>query len=246
MTASPKLKAWLDAGLGFIYPEVCQICSGERAGAAEGFVCALCWQKVRFITPPYCERCGLPYEGEINISFECQNCREMDFHFLTARSAVVASGLALEIIRRYKYHREMWFEPFLADLLIRQAAPALAREKWDMIVPVPLHPAKQREREFNQAENLALRLSHATSIPMNKSLLRRVEPTRTQTRLSRSARQANVLQAFALRGETGLDGERVVVLDDVFTTGATTSACARLLKSAGAGDICVWTVARGL
>ncbi|MDB6122105.1 MAG: putative Competence protein [Pedosphaera sp.] len=242
---SQILKPWLDTALGFIYPEVCQICAVERASASEGFVCVACWENVRFIKPPFCDRCGLPYEGDITTTFECQNCKEMDFHFRTARSAVVAAGLVLDVIHRYKYQRALWFEPFLADLLIRQAGPLLIQEKWDRIVPVPLHSTKQREREFNQAENLAARLSRATGIQMNKNLLRRVEPTQTQTLLSRQERQANVRQAFAQNGKA-LNGERVVLVDDVFTTGATTSACARLLKSAGAGDVCVWTVARGL
>jgi ComF family protein len=246
MNFPSPLKDWLEACLGFIYPNVCQICDDKHATASEGFVCSLCWENVRFIKPPFCERCGLPYAGDITTDFECHNCREAELHFRSARSAVVASGLVRDIIHRYKYNHATWFEPFLADLLIRQAAPVLPREKWDMIVPVPLHPTKLREREFNQAERLAIRLSEATGIRVNKKLLRRIAPTLTQTRLSRQERLTNVAQAFDLcRGKT-LNGENIVVLDDVFTTGATTSACAKVLKSAGAGDICVWTVARGL
>jgi ComF family protein len=150
------------------------------------------------------------------------------------------------VIHRYKYKGELWFEPFLADLLVRQAAPILAREKWDMIVPVPLHPAKKRERGFNQAARLASRLGRAVKIPLNFGLLKRVQPTRTQTLLSRPQRAANVNRAFAPRSGQKLRGARIVLVDDVFTTGATTSACARVLHSAGAGDVCVWTVARGL
>jgi ComF family protein len=188
----------------------------------------------------------LPYEGDITTAFECGNCREMELHFRSARSAVLAGELMLDIIHRYKYQRALWFEPFLADLLVRQAVPALAREKWDMIVPVPLHPTRRREREFNQAERLGAHLSRTTGIPMNTDLLERVESTQTQTQLGRQERAANMRNAFALRPGVKLDGSRVVVLDDVFTTGATTSACAKVLLSAGAGDACVWTVARGL
>ncbi len=171
---------------------------------------------------------------------------EVEFHFRSARSAVVARGPVLEVIHRYKYNRALWFEVFLADLLIRQAKPELARERWDFIVPIPLHPTKQREREFNQAERLAGRLSRATDIPVNKRLIRRVVATRTQTRLSRQERQANVRNAFAMHNGKRLNGERIVLLDDVFTTGATSSACAKVLRSAGAGEVCVWTVARGI
>jgi ComF family protein len=150
------------------------------------------------------------------------------------------------VIHRYKYQRALWFEPFLAELLIQAARPALRGQNRDVIVPVPLHPAKQRQREFNQAERLARRLGAATQIPVNRRLLRRVVPTRTQTLLSRPERLANVRNAFAMRDGQRLNGERIVLLDDVFTTGATTSACAKVLMAAGAGEVCVWTLARGV
>ena len=201
---------------------------------------------MRFIVPPFCERCGLPQAGEITTKFECQNCRETELHFRAARSAVVANEFMLDLIHRYKYQRELWFEPFLADLLVRAAGPVLAREGCDLIVPVPLHPAKRREREFNQAEHLGKRLSRSTKIPLNTKLLKRVKPTQTQTLLTREQRAANVQRAFALRPSAKLAGGRVVLVDDVFTTGATTSACAKILLAAGADDICVWTVARGV
>ena len=124
---SGGVKEWLNAGLGLLYPEVCQLCGGARATPAEGYVCGGCRAKVRFIQQPFCERCGRPYEGDITTRFECANCREMEWHFQSARSAVVARDPVLEVIHRYKYQRALWFEPFLAGLLIRAAGPALAR-----------------------------------------------------------------------------------------------------------------------
>ena len=170
----------------------------------------------------------------------------MALHFSSARSAVVAKTVVLEAIHRFKYSRGLWFEYFLADLLVREAAPVLRGQNWDFIVPVPLHPLKLREREFNQAEILARHLSAATGIPLNEKILRRVTPTRTQTLLTREQRAANMKNAFAIRPGARLDGKRVVMVDDVFTTGATTSAGAAALRGAGAAEVCVWTVARGL
>lgn len=241
-----NLKSWLNAGLAFIYPEACQLCGENRAKPEEGLVCSRCWQQVRFIRPPFCERCGLPFEGEITTAFECANCREMELHFTSARSAVVAGGVVLEAIHRYKYQQAMWFEPFLADLFLREALPALRDQKWDCIVPVPLHPVKEREREFNQAARFAGHLGRATKLPVHQVWLRRVVPTSTQTRLTRQQRTANMRGAFAMADDMKLHGERVIVVDDVFTTGATTSACAKELLRAGAGEVCVWTVSRGL
>jgi ComF family protein len=124
--------------------------------------------------------------------------------------------------------------------------PALRGQNRDLIVPVPLHSLKQREREFNQAGRLAVQLGAAANIRVNSKLLRRVMFTSTQTRLTRPQRAANMRGAFAMRNGAMLDGERVILVDDVFTTGATTSACAQVLLAAGAADVCVWTVARGL
>jgi ComF family protein len=241
-----SIQHWLNTGLGFLYPENCQLCGEQRATAREGYVCGDCRTQVRFIRPPFCGRCGLPYPGDLTTPFECSNCREVELHFSSARSAVVARGMVREAIHRYKYQRALWFEPFLADLLIGEAKPVLREQPWDYIVPVPLHPVKQRQREFNQAERLATHLSAATGIPLNKRLLRRIMPTATQALLTREQRAKNMRGAFAMTGQSGLDGQRIVLLDDVFTTGATTSACAKVLRAAGASDVCVWTVARGL
>jgi competence protein ComFC len=241
-----RFEGWSNAGLSFFYPEVCQLCGRGRAGPAAGYVDEECRRQVRFIEPPFCRLCGLPFEGAVTQEFRCGNCRDLDLHFDWARSAVLARGPVLEAIHRYKYGRQLWFEKFLASLLVDAAAPSLSPAQWDCLVPVPLHPLKEREREFNQAERLGRRLSEATGIPLTARLLRRVRPTRTQTLLSRSERAENMRRAFALRREGSLEGRRCLLVDDVLTTGATTSACARVLREAGAPAVAVWTVARGL
>ena len=239
-------RQWLNTGLAFFYPEICQLCGSERATLRDGYVGARCWSSVRFIKPPFCERCGLPFAGDLTTAFECANCRELELHFSSARSSVVARGAVLEAIHRFKYRRQLWFENFLAGLFLREAVPALRGQNWNLIVPVPLHSLKQREREFNQAGRLAGHLAAGLEIPLNPKLLRRVAPTATQTLLTRQQRAANMRGAFAVAPGRRLNGERVILVDDVFTTGATTSACAGVLLAAGAGDVCVWTVARGV
>ena len=240
------LPSWIEPGLALIYPPVCQLCEAQRAARDSGFVCSRCWSKVRFIKPPFCERCGLPFEGEITTPFECSNCRDMELNFSRARSAVAAKGVARDAIHRYKYHQAHWFETFLVDLFLRAALPELRAAEWDLVVPVPLHSTKEREREFNQAERLAAHLARALSLPLKTNAVQRVLPTRTQALLSKKQRAENVRRAFAARNGSGLNGERIILVDDVLTTGATTSACAGVLKSLGASDVCVWTVARGL
>ena len=241
--AAPKA-VW-DTVLGFFYPEVCQLCREEPAGAAAGFVGERCRAEVRWIQPPFCQRCGLPFPGDLTTTFECTNCRELELYFRYARAAVVARTEVLEVIHRYKYRRQLWFEPFLAGLLIAEAGPVLRGGGWDAIVPVPLHPHKEREREFNQALRLARRLGEATGLPVAADVLERVSATVTQTHLTRELRARNMKDAFAVRPGAQVARQRFVLVDDVLTTGATTNDCARALVKAGAGEVCVWTVARG-
>jgi competence protein ComFC len=245
MNGLTAARDWINAGLSFLYPEICKLCGQNRARKDQGYVCDQCRSAVKFLEPPFCERCGLPYEGAITGTFECGNCQDLKLHFHSARSAVVATEKILETIHLYKYSRALWFEPFLAGLLIERAHPVLAAGVWDAVVPVPLHSAKLREREFNQAERLSRRLSEATGIPVEASLVRRVVPTRTQTLLSREERLANMRNAFMAADGLNLSGKTLVLVDDVMTTGATTSACAKVLRQAGADKVCVWTVARG-
>jgi ComF family protein len=245
MNGLTAARDWINAGLSFLYPEICKLCGQNRARKDQGYVCDQCRSAVKFLEPPFCERCGLPYEGAITGTFECGNCQDLKLHFHSARSAVVATEKILETIHLYKYSRALWFEPFLAGLLIERAHPVLAAGAWDAVVPVPLHSAKLREREFNQAERLSRRLSEATGIPVEASLVRRVVPTRTQTLLSREERLANMRNAFMAADGLNLSGKTLVLVDDVMTTGATTSACAKVLRQAGADKVCVWTVARG-
>jgi len=241
-----KIQNWSDAALGLVYPEICQLCKTERATARDGLVCRKCWSRVRFIRPPFCNRCGLPFAGDITTQFVCTNCHDLNLHFSSARSAVVAKTVVLEAIHRFKYSHARWFECFLADLLIREAAAELKVGNWDFIAPVPLHPLKLCEREFNQAAALSAHLSRATGIPMSENFLHRARPTVTQTLLTREKRAANMKDAFAIRDAARIKAARIVLVDDVFTTGATTDACAKALCSAGAREVCVWTVARGL
>jgi competence protein ComFC len=244
--AATKLESWLNTGLALLYPEVCQLCKDEPATPHEGYVGRQCWSQVRFIRAPFCDRCGLPYEGDITTKFVCTNCQDLNLYFSSARSAVVAKTVVLEAIHQFKYSRALWFENFLADLLVREAAPVLRGQGWDYLVPVPLHSLKEGEREFNQSALLARHLARAANIPCHEKVLWRAAPTVTQTHLNRDRRAANMKKAFAVYPGADLAGKRIVLVDDVFTTGATTNDCARALRKAGAAEVCVWTVARGL
>lgn len=247
---SQWISDWANGFLGLVFPEVCQICAEHRARPNEGYVCEDCWAKpraIQFIREPFCERCGLPFPGDITSEFECGNCHGVKLYFSSARSSVVAARLVKDVIHRFKYERHVWFEPFLADLLSRELLPWLEGSgTWDCLIPIPLHPQKEREREFNQSRRISVAVSTKLGIPTVSNAVKRVRATETQTHLSRKKRTLNMRKAFAITGRYPLNGKRVILIDDVFTTGATTNACARILREAGANDVCVWTVARGI
>ncbi|HEY1788202.1 MAG TPA: double zinc ribbon domain-containing protein [Verrucomicrobiae bacterium] len=183
MAVKSLVQTALNTTLGFFYPEVCALCKVESATVDDGFVGVECRQQVRFIRPPFCGRCGLPYDGDLTAPFECSNCRDLKLYFSSARSAVVAKTVVMEAIHHFKYSRALWFENFLAGLLIAEAAPVLRGQKNSVIVPVPLHPLKKREREFNQAAVLAARLGRATAISMNEKILARASNPRKRRRI---------------------------------------------------------------
>ncbi len=239
-------QVWLDALLSLFYPAVCQICGTEHARREEGYVGTHCQEAVEWVENPACMRCGLPFAGEITGEFACERCQQATWHFDRAQAAVVARGVAMEMIHRYKYERAIWFEPALAGWLTRRVAAWLKDRVVDAIVPVPLHPVKAREREFNQAARLAAKLGQAVGLPSRPEWLRRIKFTDTQTRLTRPQREDNMRQAFAVPPGVRLAGLKLILVDDVFTTGATVNSAAGALRAAGADTVSVWTVGRAV
>lgn len=243
MAFSEALRSGANTLLRVLYPEVCCLCGWRRAGPGEHYVCDVCAHKFHPVKPPICERCGRPFPGASSVAFECYNCKEIELWFESARSVVLAQDEMLIAIHLFKYNRAMWLEPLLARLFAEGAAPGLANYSPDLILPVPLYSTRERERGFNQAERLASALTKSLAARLDLNALRRRTPTPTQTHLDRSQRQANVKGAFVVDAARVRDA-RIVLVDDVFTTGATTNECARVLMGAGAKAVRVWTLAR--
>jgi len=226
----------------FAFPPVCQVCDGNRADPADGFVCADCQQDVFPIDPPFCHRCGQQLETVAASETCCARCQSEDWAFDSARSMFAARGLVREIVHRFKYNDAEHFLPLIESWMQRFEFNPIPEP--DFIVPIPLHPVKERERGFNQAEQMAEMLSRATSVPMKTDVIRRTKFTDTQTHLTRKQRLANMRDAFATEKCT-VTGN-ILLVDDVMTTGATAGACAAVLRGAGAESVAVWTLARGL
>ena len=241
MIALPKFEL-LEAAASLLYPPVCTIC-GEKVGAGE-YLCDQCEAKAVRIVAPFCLKCSEPFEGAISTPFTCANCAHRTIYFDAAVAAYRGRGIVRQIIHDFKYRRQIHLRYLVARWLCAALDDErLRRQQFDILIPVPLHPARQRERGFNQATLLAELLSKQISIPF-KPLLKRVRYTTTQTALDRAERMENLHNAFRLRKNISVQGLRVLLIDDVLTTGSTLSECARILKRAGAISVHAATAAR--
>ena len=233
------LRSAADALLAVLFAPLCGACRQPLLHPTRGCICAECWDGVLKVTPPICSRCGDHVDAAQSPQFPfCQWCFQTSSEVSSARAAGLHVGSLRAIVHALKYDGRRSVAAPLAALMRATAADLVAR--CDVAVPVPLHPARRRERGFNQADDLAQHVG----LPVVRAL-RRTRHTATQTALPASERHANVKGAFAAtRRVVGLQGKTVLLVDDVRTTGATLEACASALRARGVRDVCALTAAR--
>ena len=242
------------AVLNILYPPRCSGCRRPDTSAVpdSSRLCSTCTDKLDLVVPPFCDKCGETFAGNIETerTFECVNCAGRSFAFDFAIASYEGARLARELVHRFKYQRDFYLRTVLGAMLI----PALqdrriqAVGEW-VLVPVPLHPRRRREREFNQAAEIARFAGKRTSMSVVDAL-RRTRYTTQQAHLDRQERLDNLRDAFALRSSARirqrLRGRNLLLVDDVFTTGTTVNECARVLRDEiDPPNLAVVTVARG-
>ena len=237
---------WSEHGMQWLWPSDCAVCQGTITGVGNHPICRDCWETAPKLKRPWCPRCGLPFRSAAALAQSpdhwCAACRERSPSYDCARAAVAYDGVVAVAIKLFKYQQRQrlatplaaWLFPLLDDL-----AGGV-----DGVVPVPLHPRRLREREFNQALALAQVVARQSGWPLWWNVLERKRPTPAQVGLEAVARRRNVRGAFALRRPASVEGKRLMLIDDVLTTGSTVNECARVLKRAGAVSVDVLTVAR--
>lgn len=237
------MRRWLDALLAVLLAPPCAACTRPLDRPTFGPVCDSCWNSILPLTPPLCDVCGdaLPSWRTVSVPLaRCARCRRLERPVSKARAIGAYDGALRGIIHAFKYDGRRTLARPLAAIMRSRGSEVLSGA--DAVVPVPLHPSRRRSRGFNQAEDLARALG-CRVIPA----LTRVRETKPQAGLPAAQRHGNVKDAFEVtRHVSGLIGTTVVVVDDVYTTGATLDACAVALKAAGVRQVRALTAGRAL
>lgn len=241
------LKPIRDAIVGLVFPQMCTLCAGAIESLDDGVTCEQCWQQMPTLTfLPRCTRCGLPWRaGTVSLhpSPLCTQCRDAGFSLL--RFVGPYDGALRENVLFLKNHpylcrrlKAMIIETFQREAVLHSAT---------QVVPVPLHPLRQKERGFNQAELIAQIIAREAKIPPDRRTVVRIKHTGPhRAGMDTQARAKSVAAAFAVKRPERVRDQTILLIDDVFTTGATLNACSQALLQAGARAVYGFTVARVL
>lgn len=228
----------------FPAPELCPVCQQEKSYSRG--IGKNCLQKIALVTPPICVQCGRPQRLEVYSEQLCRQCRETPYYFSEARAVGVYEGSLREILAELKYRYRPELGEVLGKLLVEWIKFHRNFQDFKLIIPIPINDQKLKQRGYNQAELLAKPLQRYLGIPQANDIMVREKFTESQNTLCKEERFRNMQGAFRVVGAGSLTGAKVLLVDDILTTGATASEAARVLLRAGALDVKVLTVAVGV
>lgn len=229
-----------------VFPRTCVSCGGVPETAGFRHLCGRCVEQIDYVKGACCTTCGHPFFGEVVGDRICPHCESLSPAYREGRTAVLSKGPTRALVHELKYHRGLYV---LADIetIFRHSPAVLEMVRDATLIPVPLHPRKQRERGYNQGELIGEALVRAAGGKTRiVQLLRRQVDTASQTAFDRRTRLANLKNAFALLEGAAITADHhYVLVDDVFTTGSTLNSCARVLRHAGCLNLDVVTFGHG-
>ena len=232
-----------NTALSLLFPPLCPACEQWNGSADDGF-CPPCFGKLSFIRAPVCHFCGEPFEYDFGGTETCLKCLAKQPEYTAARSVFVYDDISKGMILRFKYGDATYNAGFFAKLMTNAVRDWL--NSADVIIPVPVHPLRLLKRKYNQAGLLAAKIASYTRKKCDNYNLVRVRNTQSQGNFDGKRRHDNVKNAFGIKKPFNIDGKNVILVDDVYTTGATAEECARTLFDAGAETVKVLTLAKAI
>ena len=228
--------------LDYIYPPRCILCSGLILNN-NGF-CVDCWSKLNFITAPYCRICCFEFSVDYGADNKCARCLNDPPHYDYARSLLRFDENSKKIIHALKYYDRSFISRIIAKMLVNYYRESIISA--DLIVPVPMHKLKRLSRLYNHAQILSDSIAQLVEKKITPDILLKTKHTRTQTGLARKHRIDNLSDSISVVDKQKIRGKKILLVDDVMTTGATVNLCAKQLKKAGAKEVVVLCIARTL
>jgi len=239
------MRALIERCLQFLLPSQCHCCERFLEEGQKG-ICPDCLSKIRWIEPPLCTLCGVPFLSREIENHPCGACLTRGKYFTMARAVGYYEGPLREAIHRWKYEEKSYLTLFFGEKLAEGFCRYWDPQSFDLIIPIPLHSKRLRERGFNQALLLVKELSQRTRIPYSKGLLRKRKPTTPQVNLNGGEREKGVRGSFHIQRDEEIEGKSILLVDDVYTTGATVNECSKVLLKAGAERVDVLTLAHAI
>lgn len=237
------MKKYLNIILNTIFPLKCEVCRQQLPLAAGARICRSCRNKILPIGDNFCRKCGKSLQIATNFCVDCQDNDSL--YYESIKAAGVYHGALRETIHAFKYECRSCLGADLGDFMLSSFQQHFSLNSLDKLVPVPLHKKQYRQRQYNQSEVLAKNLSRSTGIPVATDTLVRIRETRPQFTLNKQERASNIRNSFQVKDKVWLPGARVLVIDDICTTGSTINECARVLKQSGAGEVHGLVLAHG-
>ncbi len=235
-----EIRRWID----LVYPPRCAVCGGFLSPGRSDVVCSECRGALRAVNPPLCKRCGVPLNTGPDEDRLCESCLRRPPAYEAARALYVYEETAIEAVHSFKYAGRTRLAEVFGPMLSRLAREWLPADIAPLVIPVPLHLRRLRERGFNQSLLLARHVAALPGYELDYLVLRRVRHTPSQSVLDRDRRRENVRTAFAVRLPSAVKARDVVLVDDVSTTGSTLDACSRALLHSGARRVYGLTLAK--
>jgi ComF family protein len=237
-------KKFLGSILDFFFPRTCPFCD-RILNTEHAIICADCQDKINFVQNPLCTCCGKPYEVKGLEDHFCGECLREKRFYTRVRAVLFYEDRVMEAIHRFKYGSAIYYAKPLGALMYERGRNFFNFNFYDLIVPVPLHKKRVKEREYNQSQLLAEEVSKHSGIPVECALLERIKETNSQVGLKKEEREKNVRNAFAVVVSESVKDKTILLIDDVISTTATVNECARALRKAGAKRVDVLALARG-